>query len=105
MARSDARKDVEILVLRHELQVLRRQVARPCVRASDRALLAALSGVLPRERRRSFLVQPATLLRWHREVVRRHWTFKRRPAGRPPLPEQVRQLVLKLAAENPRWMS
>src|ERR671923_132318 len=69
-------KEVEILVLRHELQVLRRQVARPRFRPSDRALLAALSGVLPRERRRSSLVQPATLLRWHRELVRR-----RRPAS------------------------
>jgi hypothetical protein len=103
MARSDRAKEVEILVLRHELQVLRRQVRRPCVRASDRALLAALSRVLPRQRRRSFLVQPATLLRWHRELVRRRWTYERRPAGRPPLPAQVRQLVLKLAAENACW--
>ncbi|HYZ76319.1 MAG TPA: hypothetical protein VE596_02995 [Gaiellaceae bacterium] len=96
-------KEVEILVLRHELQVLRRQVARPRFRPSDRALLAALSGVLPRERRRSSLVQPATLLRWHRELVRRRWTYERRPSGRPPLPAHARQLVLRLAAENASW--
>src|SRR3954447_6501259 len=95
MARSDGAKEVEILVLRHELQLLRRQVARPRVRASDRALLAALSRVLPRERRHSFLVQPTTLLRWHRELVKRRWTYERRPPGRPALPAQLRQLVLK----------
>src|SRR5919198_5303218 len=84
LGRSERTKEVEILVLRHELQVLRRQVARPRLRASDRALLAALSGVLPRERRRSSLVQPATLLRWHRELVRRRWTYERRPSGAAP---------------------
>jgi hypothetical protein len=103
LTRSDRTKEVEILVLRHELQVLRRQVARARVRACDRAVLAALSQVLARERRRSFLVQPASLLRWHRELVRRRWTYPRRLPGRPPLPAQVRQLVLKLAAENPGW--
>jgi hypothetical protein len=66
-------------------------------------LLTALSGVLPRERRRSFLVQPATLLRWRRDLVRRRWTYETRRPGRPPLPAQARQLVLKLAAETPRW--
>jgi putative transposase len=104
LSRRDERlKDVEILVLRHELQVLRRQVARPRLRGSDRALLAALTRVLPRQRRRSFLVQPATLLRWHRELIRRRWTYERRLPGRPRLPAQVRQLVLRLAAENPCW--
>src|SRR5207244_2161430 len=102
LTRSDRTKEVEILVLRHELQVPRRQVARPRVRASDRAILAALARVLPRERR-SFLVQPATLLRWHRELVRRRWTYERRLAGRRPLPAKVRQLVLRLAAENASW--
>jgi putative transposase len=103
MSRSERAKEVEILVLRHELQVLRRQGARPRLRASDRALLAALSRVLPRERWRSLLVQPSTVLRWHRELVRRRWTYERRPPGRPPLRAQLRQLVLKLAAENPNW--
>jgi transposase InsO family protein len=103
MGREERVKDVEILVLRHELQVLRRQVARPRIRAADRALLAALSTVLPGELRRSFLVQPATLLRWHRDLVRRRWTYERRLPGRPPLPAQPRQLVLRLAAENPAW--
>jgi putative transposase len=104
MRRNERAKEIEILVLRHELQVLRRrQVARPRVRAADRALLAALSGVLPRDRRRPFLVQPATLLRWHRELVRRRWSYDRRPPGRPPLDAQARQLVSCLAAENPSW--
>jgi putative transposase len=94
---------VEILVLRHELHVLRRQVARPRLQASDRALLAASSRVLPRESRRSFLVQPATLLRWHRELVRRRWTYETGRVGRPTLPVPARQLVLRLAAENPSW--
>jgi hypothetical protein len=103
MGRDERAKDVEILVLRHELQVLRRQVARPRLRGSDRALLAALSSVLPRERRRSFLVQPVTLLRWHREFVRRRWTYDFRRVGRPALPSPARELVLRLAAENPSW--
>lgn len=69
LARSEERKEVEILLLRHELQVLRRQVARPQLRPADRAVLAALAQALPRVR--SLLVEPATLLRWHRELVRR----------------------------------
>ena len=103
MRRAERAKEVEILVLRHELQVLRRQVARPRLRGSDRALLAALSSVLPRVRGHSFLVQPATLLRWHRDLVRRRWTYESRPPGRPRLPAQARRLVLQLAAENPAW--
>src|SRR6266536_2947733 len=79
--RGERAKDVEILVLRHELRVLRRQIARPRVGVADRALLAALIQVLPRAQRRSFLVQPATLLRRHRQLVRRRWTYP----GRPPL--------------------
>ena len=84
-SRDERAKEVEILVLRHELQVLRRQVGRPRLRAADRVLLAALTQVLPRARRRSFHVQPATLLRWHRELVRRRWTYESRRPGRPPL--------------------
>jgi hypothetical protein len=100
-ARSERAKEVEILVLRHELYVLRRQVARPRLCTADRALLAALRSALPRARRRSFLVEPATLLRWHGELVRRHWTYSERRPGRPPLTAQARRLVLRLAAENP----
>ena len=101
--RSERAKEVEILVLRHELQVLRRQVGRPCLRSTDRVLLAALGQVVPRKLRRSFLVRPETLLRWHRELVRRRWTYEGRRPGRPPLAGQARQLVLRLAAENPTW--
>jgi putative transposase len=101
LARSEQRKEVEILLLRHELQVLRRQVARPQLRPADRLVLAALSQMLPR--RRSLLIEPATLLRWHRELVRRRWNFPKRPPGRPPMVSQARRLVLRLAAENPSW--
>src|SRR5205814_9959616 len=88
--RSERAKEIEILVLRHELQLLRRQVGRSRLRSADRALLAALSQLLPQAQRRSFLVQPSTLLRWHPELVRRRWTYERRPPGRPPLPAQTR---------------
>jgi putative transposase len=99
--RSERVKEVEILVLRHELQVLRRQVGRPRLRSADRVLLAALGRLLPRPC--SFLVQPATLLRWHRDLVRRRWTYEGRRPGRPPLLAETRQLILRLAAENPSW--
>jgi putative transposase len=75
VGRSDREKEIEILLLPHELQVLRRQIARPRVRVADRAMLAALNQVLPRARKHSLLVQPATLLRWHREFMRRRWTY------------------------------
>jgi putative transposase len=101
LVRSEQRKEVEILLVRHELQVLGRQVARPQLRPSDRVVLAALGQALPRAR--SMLVEPATLLRWHRALVRRRWTFPRRPPGRPPMVSQARQLVLRLASENPSW--
>jgi putative transposase len=101
LARSEQRKEAEILLLRHELQVLRRQVARSQPRPADRVVLAALSQTLPCVR--SLLVEPATLLRRHRELVRRRWTFPRRPPGRPPMVSPARQLVLRLAAENPSW--
>ncbi len=101
LTRSEQRKEAEILLLRHELQVLRRQVARPQLRPADRVVLAAVSQVLPRVR--SLLVEPATLLRWHRELVRRRWSYPAHPQGRPPLLSQARQLALRLAAENPSW--
>jgi putative transposase len=96
-------KDVELLVLRHELEVLRRQVARPKLSAADRALLAAAACQLPRSSCSSLLVTPRTLLRWHRALVRRKWRQPPGQRGRPPLPAEVRELVLKLARENPRW--
>jgi putative transposase len=101
--RSEREKEIEILLLRHQLHVLERQVARLQLAPADRALLAAFSRVLPRRMwRRSLLVRPATLLRWHRELVARRWTYPHRP-GRPPTPAEVRALVLRLARENPSW--
>ena len=96
-------KDLELLVLRHELEVLRRQVARPKLRAADRALLAAAACHLPRPSRGARLVTPRTLLRWHRALVRRKWRQPPGQRGRPPVPAEVRALVLRLARENPRW--
>jgi putative transposase len=96
-------KDVEIAVLRHQLMVLRRQVARPRYTPSDRLVLAMLARLLPRERWSAFLVTPATLLRWHRDLVRRRWTYPRRPGRRRGLDPSVVDLVLRLARENPRW--
>jgi putative transposase len=103
LARGDAAKDLEILVLRHQLAVLRRQVVRPRFEPADRALLAALSRVLPRARWFCFLVRPETLLRWHRRLVAGAWTYQHRGRGRPPLDEHLQQLIVRLAAENPRW--
>ena len=99
----EAAKDLEIVVLRHELNVLRRQTKRPRFRPSDRAFLAAAARRLPRARWDRFLVTPKTLLRWHRELVRRRWTQPQRTGGRPPVERRVRELVLRLARENPRW--
>jgi putative transposase len=96
-------KDVELLVLRHELEILRRQVVRPRLRMVDRALLAAAALHLPRSSRGVLLVSPRTLLRWHQGLVRRKWRQPRGRRGRPKLPAEVRELVLRLARENPRW--
>jgi putative transposase len=96
-------KDIELLVVRHELEVLRRQVARPKLRPADRALLAAAACHLPRRSRSQRLVTPRTLLRWHRALVRRKWRQPSPRRGRPPLPVEVRELVLRLARENPLW--
>jgi transposase len=95
--------EVENAVLRHQLSVLRRTGKQPGFRRRDRVVLAAASGLLPRERWSAFLVSPQTLLRWQRELVRRKWTYRRRLAGRPPLEPEVRELILRLARENPRW--
>jgi transposase len=96
-------REVEILVLRHQLKVLSRKTGRPRLRRLDRVVLAAAARVLPRERWSSFLVGPSTLLRWHRQLARRKWTFRARGTGRPPLAAEVRELILRLARENPRW--
>jgi len=100
--RSEASKDAEILILRHQLAVLRRQVARPRLSWADRALQAALSRLVPRGRWPRLFVSPETVLRWHRDLVRRRWTVPRR-GGRPPARPSIRQVVLRLAAENPGW--
>src|SRR6266540_51083 len=95
--------EVENAVLRHQLTVLRRSVKRPPLRRRDRLLLAAASGLLPRDRWSVFLVSPQTLLRWHRELVRKNWSYRRRSAGRPPLDPAVTELVVRLGRENPSW--
>ena len=100
---SELAKDVELLVLRHQLVVLRRQERRASLRPADRAFLAALTRVLPQRRRHGLIVTPQTLLRWHRELVRRKWAQPRRSPGRPAVDERIRQLVLRFARENPRW--
>ena len=101
---SPDQKDVEIAVLRHQLAVLRRQVARPRYGPADRAVLATLARLLSRERWGTFLVTPATLLRWHRDLVARSWTYPRRNRSAPnALDGEVVALVLRLARENRRW--
>jgi putative transposase len=101
---SDMHNDVEIVVLRHQLAVLKRQAGRPRLRRRDRLYMAALSRVLPRPRWSSFVVRPQTLLRWHRELVRRKWTYHRNAgAGRPALTDDLRELILRMGRENPRW--
>jgi hypothetical protein len=94
---------LENAVLRHQVKILRRTARRPELRDRDRAFLAAASRALSRDRWASFMVSPQTLLRWHRELMRRKWTYRRRGAGRPPLDREVTDLVLRLGRENPRW--
>jgi putative transposase len=103
LLRSDVSKEAEILVLRHQLTVLRRQIARPKPSWADRALISALARLLPKQRRLGLLVTPGTLLRWHADLVKRRWTYKRKTPGRPPIRPTIRVLVLRLAAENPTW--
>jgi transposase len=96
-------KELEILVLRHELTMLRRQARQPKLTRADRALLAALSRSLPRAAWAGFPVKPQTLLRWHRQLVARRWTYAHRAPGRPPLESSLRCLILRLGRENPHW--
>ena len=96
-------KDIELLVLRHELAILRRQAGKPRLGMADRALLAAAAVHLPRPQRAVLLVTPRTLLRWHRSLVRRKWRQPAGRVGRPPLSPEIRELVIRLARENPRW--
>jgi putative transposase len=100
--RSNTFKELEIVVLRHELAVLRRRIGRPQLTTADRAFLTAASRLLPRTKWRSFIVTPATLLRWHRRLVARRWISPGR-VGRPPIGGEIRELVLRLARDNPRW--
>ena len=102
LARSGISKDVEILVLRHEVAVLRRQVARPKPDWADRAVIAALARLLPSHLRLHRIVTPGTLLAWHRRLIKNKWTYPN-ATGRPPVPEEIRELVRRLARQNPRW--
>jgi len=90
-------------VLRHEIAVLRRHVKRPHYRPAERAWLSAMARLVPRPRWPIFTVTPATLLRWHRQLVASRWTYPYTRPGRPPVSQQIRDLVLRLAAENPTW--
>jgi putative transposase len=96
-------REIEILVLRHQVQVLSRKAGRPKLRRRDRLFLAAAARLLPRQRWSCFIVTPAALLRWHRELVKRKWTYRHRRTGRPPLNPKVCQLIVRMAKDNPRW--
>lgn len=101
--RSGRSKDLEIIVLRHQLGVLRRQIDPPALNDDDRRLLGAIAAALPRPRRQGWLVTPDTLLRWHRRRIARHWTQPHRPPGRPATSTELRRLILAMATENPTW--
>ncbi len=102
LCRATAAKNVDILTLRHEVAVLRRQVAAPKLSWSDRAPLAALARLLPRTLRGHRIVSPRTLLARHQRLIRQKWTQPPSP-GRPPLPDRLRDLIIRLGSENPRW--
>ena len=89
--RGDAAKGLEILALRRQLAVLRRQISRPALEPADRELLAALSRFLPKGRWNAFVLTPATLLRWHRELIARRWTYPHKKPGRSPVSAKIRQ--------------
>ena len=103
VCRSERAKEVELLALRHEVAVLRRQVNRPLYRPADWAVLAALSRLIPRGRWSCFSVRPETLLAWHRRLAARRWTYPHARPGRPRVDEETEALAVRLARENPRW--
>jgi len=103
LGRRDRAKELEILVLRHELSILRRQVGRPRFETHDRVLLAAFSRMLPRRSWTAFVVRPETLLAWHRRLVARRWSYPHRRPGRPPISRDMRELIRRLARENSSW--
>ena len=101
--RHQVERDIELFVLRHQVKVLQRQVKRPRLNRLDRVFLAAASRAMTRSSWSSFVVRPETLLRWHRELVRKKWTDRRTgQPGRPPVDADVRALVVRLGTENPR---
>ena len=101
--RSGRSKDLEIIVLRHQLAVLHRLNNRPALAEEDRALLGAIAAALPRRRRDGWLVTPETLLRWHRRRIARHWTRPCRRPGRPCTSVELRRLIIEMATNNPTW--
>lgn len=104
-ASGDAR-DTEILALRHQLLVLQRQINRPHFTNVDRTILSVLGSAMTRARRRSafLIVKPETVMRWHKQRIRRHWTQPpNKPRGRPPIDPAIRRLIIRLARENPTW--
>jgi len=100
---ADRELEIEVVVLRHQVKVLSRKVGRPKLRRIDKAFLAACSRVVPRHRWGSFIVAPSTLLRWHRELVRRKWTYRQERVGRPPIDPALAALICRMGRENPRW--
>ncbi len=100
---ADREVEIEVIVLRHQVKVLSRKAGRPKLRRIDKAFLAACSRVLPKHRWGSFIVAPSMLLRWHRELVRRKWTYKQKRVGRPPINPKLVDLICLMARENPRW--
>jgi putative transposase len=103
VGRSDTDLAIEVVMLRHEVVVLRRQVHRPALEPADRAVLAGLARLLPRHRLGHLFVQPVTLLRWHRDLVAKRWTYPQHRPGRPAIAKGTTALVLRLAKENPQW--